>query len=70
MMCWILIRRTYWPISSNLEIAKDIVVAHASSMNIPVDAESGKDVADFYTQIFNGIAETLGSSKIGSENQI
>lgn len=48
------------------EIAKEIVVAHAPSMNIPIDAESGKDIAEFYSQIFNGIAETLGSSYLGN----
>lgn len=53
-------------IASN--IAKEIVVAYASSINLPVDADSGKDVADFYSAVFNGIAETLGNSKINLQN--
>ena len=48
--------------------AKEIVVAMASSFNFPVDAESGKAVSEFYSEIFNGIAETLGNSNLDTTN--
>ncbi len=48
--------------------AKEIVVAMTSSFNFPADAESGKAVSEFYSEIFNGIAETLGNSNLDTTN--
>lgn len=44
--------------------AKEIVVAKISTSNISISAEDGKKVAEFYTEIFNGIADTLGESQL------
>lgn len=41
--------------------AQEIVVAKAASMNIAIDSIDGKNVADFYTEIYKGIAKTLAS---------
>ena len=49
--------------------AKEIVVAMAPSIKIPIDSKSGKDIAEFYSEIFNGIAETLGNSKLDPNNK-
>lgn len=46
--------------------AKEIVVAMASTFSFPADAESGKAVSEFYSEIFNGIAETLGNSNLNT----
>lgn len=46
------------------EYAKEIVVANAQRMNLNVCAENGKHVADFYTEIFKGISETLKNSSL------
>lgn len=47
------------------KIAEEIVVAKVASSDLVIDAEGGKKVADFYTEIFNGIAETLAKSTLG-----
>lgn len=47
---------------------KEIVVAKVASSNLVIDAESGKKVAEFYAEIFNGIAETLGASHLNLSN--
>lgn len=49
--------------------AKEIVVAMAPSFQLAIDSESGKDIAEFYSEIFNGIAETLGNSKLDPNNK-
>ena len=49
--------------------AKEIVVAMAPSIKIPIDSECGQAVAEFYSAIFNGIAETLGNSKLDPNNK-
>ena len=41
--------------------AKEIVVAKAASMNVAIDSIDGKNVADFYTEIYKGIAKALAS---------
>lgn len=46
------------------EYAKEIVVAKAQHMDLRVNAEGGKNVADFYTEIFKGISETLKNSSL------
>lgn len=46
------------------EIAKEIVVAKAGNTTTPMTAEAGKNVADFYTEIFKGISETLKNSNM------
>lgn len=46
------------------EIAKEIVVAKAGNTTISMNAETGKNVADFYAEIFKGISETLKNSNI------
>ncbi|MBC5729024.1 hypothetical protein H8R91_10930 [Ruminococcus sp. NSJ-71] len=50
------------------DTAKEIVVAMASSFNFTVDAESGEAISEFYSEIFNGIAETLGNSNLDTTN--
>lgn len=52
------------------QTTKEIVVAMAPSFKLAVDAEEGKAVADFYSAIFNGIADTLGNSKLNADNKI
>lgn len=49
--------------------AQEIVVAMAPSFQLPIDSKSGKDIAEFYSEIFNGIAETLGNSKLDPNNK-
>ena len=44
------------------QAAEAIVVAAMPSIRFPIDRDGGKAVADFYSEIFNGIAETLGKS--------
>lgn len=41
------------------EIAIKIVVAKASNMSANADAEHGKDMANFFTEVYHGIAKTL-----------
>lgn len=41
------------------EYARDIVVAKVPSTQAPVNAESGKAVADFYTEVYKGIYTAL-----------
>lgn len=41
------------------EYARDIVVAKVPSTQAPVNAESGKVVADFYGEIYKGIYTAL-----------
>lgn len=50
-------------------MAQEIVVATAPTLKISADADSGKAVAEFYSEIFNGIAETLGNSKLDPNNK-
>lgn len=49
------------------EYAKEIVVAKAQQMDLRVNAEGGKNVADFYSEIFKGISETLKNSHLITE---
>lgn len=51
------------------KMAKEILVAMAPSFKIPIDSESGKAVAEFYSEIFNGIADTLGESALDPNNK-
>ena len=51
------------------KMAQEIVVAMAPSFQLPIDSKSGKDIAEFYSEIFNGIAETLGNSKLDPNNK-
>lgn len=51
------------------KMAKEIVVAMAPSFQLAIDSESGKDIAEFYSEIFNGIAETLGESALDPNNK-
>lgn len=46
------------------EYAKEIVVAKAQNMDLKVNAENGKILADFYTELFKGISETLNNSSL------
>lgn len=46
------------------EYAKEIVVSKAQHMDLRVSAESGKNFADFYAEIFKGISETLKNSAL------
>lgn len=39
--------------------AKEIVIAKASNTTLGINAEGGKKVAEFYSEIFKGISETL-----------
>ncbi len=49
--------------------AQEIVVAKmASNSNFPIDAETGKQIADFYSEIFKGISETLKNSSFTYKN--
>ena len=41
------------------EYAKDIVVSTTSNLEIKPCDETGKDIADFYKEIFKGISESL-----------
>lgn len=49
------------------EYAKEIVVAKAQQMDLRVNADGGKSVADFYNEIFKGISETLKNSHLITE---
>ena len=42
--------------------AKEIVIAKMSNTNISINAESGKNISEFYDEIYKGIAETLKNS--------
>lgn len=46
------------------EYAKEIVVATVNIESTYVDEKGGKDVAEFYTAIFNGISKALKESSI------
>lgn len=46
------------------EYAKEIVVAKAQQMDLRVNADGGKNVAAFYSEIFKGISETLNNSNL------
>ncbi|WP_270750009.1 hypothetical protein [Pseudoruminococcus massiliensis] len=49
--------------------AQEIVVAKmTSNSNFPIDAETGKQIADFYSEIFKGISETLKNSSFTYQN--
>ena len=39
--------------------AKEIVMAKISNISLSINAEGGKGVAEFYSEIFKGISETL-----------
>lgn len=42
-----------------MEIAAEIVAAKIGNSSTPTNAESGKRVAEFYAEIYNGIYNTL-----------
>lgn len=42
-----------------IEIATEIVAAKVRNSSTPTNAESGKRVAEFYAEIYNGIYNTL-----------
>jgi hypothetical protein len=49
------------------EYAKEIVVAKAQQMDLRVNADGGRNVAAFYSEIFKGISETLNDSNLITE---
>lgn len=42
--------------------AKEIVIAKMSNLDISINVESGKKIAEFYDEIYKGIAKTLKNS--------
>ena len=51
-------------------MAKEIVVSAMTNTPFTANAEGGKNVADFYTAIFEGISKTLLASSMNEENLI
>jgi len=49
-------------------MAKEIVVSKMSNTTVTPNAEGGKNVADFYAAIFDGISKTLLASSMNEEN--
>ena len=49
------------------DMAKEIVVAKMSNTTLSVNEESGKHVADYYREIYNGIYATLRDTAINAD---
>lgn len=49
-------------------VAKDVLTAIAPTLNVSIDEKGGKQVAEFYSALFNGIADTLADSKLDVQN--
>ena len=50
------------------KVAKDVLVAIAPNLSISIDEKGGKQVAEFYSALFNSIADTLGNSYLDVKN--